>query len=723
MPKEQRIEQGEIHPKYWEKTVKEAFKNDPLRIIIELIKNSADSYTRLERRGDGRPPFEIFVRVSCKKKRPPSIEVRDNAEGMNSEKLKEALKYGAVTSMGEDIEAITSAEKGIGLKDAMMALKDNWLITIKDDIINERNKHIDFKTGIGKEDERVTKEEREKLGISTNGTIITGELPEYFRERKFSTICERLQRHFLMRKLLQHSNYKIYIIDSKSKEKKLLEYKPPKIEKQILKESFKINYNDKEYLIHLTINKSREDLFQGKPYGESGLLFFYGKYSVLDFSLCRFDRDFSFSKIFGEVQMEIERLIRDPDEAPLVDEKRRGLDDEHPFNRKLFDEINKRLEGIREEEETSKYYVDENTKKEILREVNRIYKDIKGKGIPPEPPIKPETFAFYPVYVSMKEYEPKVSFLIINSSIISDNLEIYLSSTNSDIILRKSIIKIDKGTVEDKFIVKQIELYSEKAKSRGEVIARSDQPNHSEKMGVEVLENPIFSPINGFAFVPDKTTIIDGGEKKVQLYIDKNVVGNSKEIILSSQSPINCPGKWILPNIENLGKYIIKNIVKIEIPIKVIGTGYIGKKAVVTASYKDKISKIDIAVIPEPNITGLLRDIRFSSKNTKKISDFIENEGILEIYYKHPLIKKYIIKKGFRTKPDFLIFVADTITRQIVRAFVLLGFKENSSRFPIFDIDHPEPEIEEHVIREYYEQGSKMHEMFIKLARTFKVGD
>ena len=723
MPEEQRIENGEVHPKFWEKTVKEAFKNDSLRIIIELIKNSADSYTRLGKEGKLNPPFQIFVKVFCKKKSPPYIEVRDNAGGMNSEKLKEALKYGAQTSMGEDIESITSAEKGIGLKDAMMALEDNWLITIQNGLINERNKHPDFRTGIGKEDKKVTEEQREKLQIPDNGTVVTGELPDYFRDRKFATICERLQEHFLMRKLLQYPNYKIYVIDGKSKEKKLLEYRPPKIEKQILKETFKINYNGEDYPIHLIINRSKEELLQGKPYNKSGLLFFYGKYSVVDFTFCRYDRDLSFSKFFGEVQIEIERLIKDPDEAPLVDEKRKGLVPEHPFNRVLFNKVSEILKGIQEEEETSKYSVDEDTKREILKEINRIYKEIKGKGVPPKRrlPIEPETFAFYPVYISMMEYEPKTSFLIINSSIISDNLEITLSSTNPDIIVKRPIIKIDKDIAEDEFIVRQIELYSEKAKSKGEIIATSNLPIPPEKMGVEVLENPIFSPTNGFAFVPDKTTVVDGSEKKVQLYIDKSVIGDSKEITLASESPINCAGKWILPNIENLGKYIIKNIVRIEIPIKVVGTGHIGKQVVITALYENKVSKLNIKVISEPS--GMLRDIRPSGKDTKEISKFIEDEGILEIYYKHPLIKKYMTQKNFRIKLDFLVFVADTITREIIRAFVLSGYKEGSSGFRIFDIDHPEPEIDDHVIREYYEQGPRMHEMFIKLARTFKVGD
>ena len=248
---------------------------------------------------------------------------------MDAQKLKEALKYGTQTSMGEDTEAITSAEKGIGLKDAMMALDDNWLITIKDGLINERKIHSDFKIGIGKENGKVTDEEREKLEIPNNGTVVKGKLPDYFHERKFETICGRLSKHFLMRKLLQNSNYKIYVIEGRWWSELpgyeiVVEYKPPKIEKQILKETFKINYNGREYPIHLLINKSKEELRQGKPCGDSGLLFFYGKYSAVDFSLCRFDGDVSFSKFFGEVKMDIESLIRDPEEAPLVDEKEGG---------------------------------------------------------------------------------------------------------------------------------------------------------------------------------------------------------------------------------------------------------------------------------------------------------------------------------------------------------------------------------------------------------------
>jgi len=240
VPEERKTEPGEVSREFWLKTVREAFKNDPLRMIIELVKNAADSYTRLEKQGKASAPYEIFVRIYSRRNEPPTIEVCDHAEGMDSGKLKEALKYGTQVSMGEDLEAVTSAEKGIGLKDALMALEDNWLITIKDGLLNERNKHIDFRTGIGKEDETATDKERKELGIPNNGTFIRGKLPEYFHDRKYDTIREHLQKHFLLRKLLQCPEYKVYVIEGLGNEGKPLAYQPPTIEKQMLCEELKI---------------------------------------------------------------------------------------------------------------------------------------------------------------------------------------------------------------------------------------------------------------------------------------------------------------------------------------------------------------------------------------------------------------------------------------------------------------------------------------------------
>ncbi len=718
MPEEKRTEPGEISREFWAKTVREAFKNDPLRIVIELIKNAADSYTRLEKQGNASAPYEILVRIFSRKNEPPTLEVSDHAEGMDSAKLREALKYGTQVSMGEDLGAVTSAEKGIGLKDALMAIDNNWLITIHDGLLNERNKHVDFSTGIGKEDAKVTEKERNELGIPDNGTLIRGRLPEYFHDRKYETIREHLQKHFLLRKLLQCTDYRIHTVEGRSGEKELLTYQPPKVEKRLLSEDLAIRSDGEQYSVNITINKSTDALDQGKPFGESGLLFFYGKYSVADFTLGRFDRDISFSRIFGEVRMHIEPLIRDPEGAILIDEKRRGLDPTHPFNIHLLAAVNQRLISIQEQVE-SKYTFDDESKRLILKEVNKIYREIKGRASKPEPPIRPEFFEFYPPYASVLEYEPRRVFLIINPSVAAKETRILMKSSNSKISVKPKAISFDDYEASQDFVVKSIDIYSEQYGNKGEIVAESETLKHSSRIGVEVLANPMFSPDNGFAFVPNKTTIVDGGEKKVDLCIDKTSIDCSKQIDLLSQDPVNCPGKWLLPDAKNLGNKMIKNILLMEIPIGIKGQGHIGERVAVVAMYGDKTSNLRISVVPEPSLGGFLRDIMFSDKETRKISSFIEDEGILEIYRKHPLVQKYMQGK-FTNKPDFLVFVADVITREVLRSIVQHGIKEGLSRYPIFDLEHPEPEVEDHITREYYEYGPRMHEAFTKLVHTLK---
>jgi len=86
------------------------------------------------------------------------------------------------------------------------------------------------------------------------------------------------------------------------------------------------------------------------------------------------------------------------------------------------------------------------------------------------------------------------------------------------------------------------------------------------------------------------------------------------------------------------------------------------------------------------------------------------------------LFQKYM-KKGFNSKMDFLVFAADTLTREALRACVLTGIEENSSRFPIFDMENREKDIEDHIDREYFEQGPEMHELFMKLVREIELGE
>lgn len=69
------------------------------------------------------------------------------------------------------------------------------------------------------------------------------------------------------------------------------------------------------------------------------------------------------------------------------------------------------------------------------------------------------------------------------------------------------------------------------------------------------------------------------------------------------------------------------------------------------------------------------------------------------------------------------IIGADALTREAIRAIVTKSVEENLSKFAILDMQHPEIETEQHIIHEYFKNGTRMHDMFTPLAKTFKLAE
>ena len=721
---------GVITERWWVRTVKEAFKHDPIRIIIELIKNSADSYIRLGKKKIIKPPFKIFVDLSCWPRKPPFIRVKDFAEGMDDEKLEKALAYGAETSL-DDKEALTSAEKGIGLKDAMMAMEDNLLLTIKKGKLNERAKFPNFDTGVGIINHTIKKEERSKMGMPEDGTIIQGRLPEYFLDKKFNTICKHLAEHYMMYKLVQHDKFEIICIDSFTKEKINLStlYEPPKVDKKfkILKDKIRLPYKNKKYSFIYEIKKSIKPLEFGKPYGKAGLYFYYGDYTVLDFSFgnSRYPEMINF---FGEVKMEIEPLVRKGE--LFVDEKRKGLSD-HPLNEELLNEIDKIVAKIAEGQREVTHYT---FKKEswMQKEMKKIYQDIKGKGKKVfQLPIEPKKFEFATPHTDVLEYEPKNILLIINCSIIPSEIEISLTTkkNNIDIISpnnKRIIIKkdeIEESSIEKngkKFIVRNIKVYSEKKDVADEIVA-SLNGYHSSKIGISLISNPIFNPKNGFEFAPKeegKVTIVEGTSKKIDLIISQSLYkeDDRKVVVDNIHKGLECEGNFYIPLRKNLDNFKMQNIIRrpFEINSK-IPEKIKERKGQIKAFYRGKETEIEINLIPPGGIN--FRGIKFTkSEGTREIA-YYKEDGYIYIYEDHPLVKKYT-KGDWKEKKDCLTFLAEIVSREFIEKIIRDSIKLGSSKFQIIDQDDPEPEIKKHFTDEYYKNAAKIHDIQIPYLKT-----
>ncbi len=720
---------GVVTEAWWERTVKEAFRHDPIRIIIELIKNSADSYTKLEKNKEIKPKFKIIVELSCWPRKSPFVRVKDFAEGMDGKRLEKALEYGAQTSL-EDKEGSTSAEKGIGLKDAMMSMKDNLLLTIKEGVLNGRTKYPNFDTGERVVNHVVESGDREKLGIPENGTIVEGRLPEWFPDKKFSTICKHLANHYMMYKLVQMEKFEIICVDTFTKDKINLSdlYEIPKEDKNFesIKKEIFLTYQNKKYNFSLEIKKSNKPLDFGKPYGKAGLYFFYGDYTVLDFSFgnSRYPEMRSF---FGEVRMGVEQLVRKGE--LFVDEKRKGLSD-HPLNEDLLAEIDKIVSKIADEQREVTHYV---FKKEswMQQEMKKIYQDMnKGGGKNFQLAIKPRKFEFASPHTDVMEFEPKNIFLIINCAIISSEIEISLSTKNKNLEIlspsTKNIIlkeeDIDELSIEkdgEKFIVKSIKVYSEKKDSSDEIIAILNG-YHKSKIGISLVSNPIFNPRDGFEFAPKengKVTITEGISKKVDLIISQ-IIYNEKERnvkIDNAHGGIKCAGNFDIPIKKNLDRYKIKNVIRY--PFEIISkSGEIKeRKGVVKAFYRDKETQIEISIVPPGGIN--FKGVKFvKSEGTLEISHYKE-DGFVYIYEDHPLVKKYK-KRDWKNKNDCLTFFADVIAREFIEKTIRDSIKSGSPKFQIMNQDNPEPEIRDHFRDEYYKNAAKIHEIQITYLKT-----
>jgi len=727
-------EPGKVHPLFFEKAVQDNFGSDPYKLIIELIKNAADSYMRLG--ATISPPFEIFVEIDTSVRGiMPYIEVRDNAEGMSSDDLELALSYGAPPSAKAE-NANTSSEKGVGLKDVLMSLEDNRIITVKNNKVTVASKNKDFSTSFlgheaGEREWIISKKEREEYKLNGNGTVVSGFLPKFFLDKKFETIKSRLEEHYLLRKLLQCEDFKIYIIDHKNNQSRPipLKYSEPKISKVLVDDSFKIEYEGKTYSAQIKINETKENLGPlSKPFGSAGLLVYSGKYTVLDLILGDYKNDSRSYKIFGEVHLDLDGLeqkIRNGEEKPLVDNARHGLIIENMFNKNLFKEINKYLKKILEINAEPEYELDSVEEKDFIKKVNKMFSkdisgDVGGGGI--FIPIRPENFELYPQYVFLPESEDKVISLVINSKILSKLHSINILSKDSNLQLSTSKIDLkDEKSNTDGFILKQIKIHSDKIGLETEIIANTTEINHESISGVTVVENPLYNPENGFSFVPNKTSIVKGGSKKVSLSLIKNLINPKiNEIKLETEGPISCPGKIIIPT-ANLNKKLIKNVLIEEIDVKAEAEGEVGTEAYITATYGNKTSTIKIKITEEPSIGGFMKHIELSpDERAKEIAHFDE-AGTLTVYYKHPLFKMYMANRNFKRKPDFITFFADTITREIIKAAIIRGMQNNSPSFPQTTPGYITFEdVDAYFTREYYEKGPELHEISKHLIKKLK---
>lgn len=188
--------------------------------LTELITNSDDSYSRMEK--DGHVVKDGIIEVEfSNKKNERLLRVRDYAEGMNSNKMRTALTtYGNFESgleMGYEVRGTNSR----GAKDIASIGRVEFLSITK---TSEFTKfEIRGQECKGPEELLLNEESRTQTGIKHgSGTLVVISLNKQTTLNKFKTLHEKLSHSVALSEILSSPNRKIILSDIVNNKKEVL---------------------------------------------------------------------------------------------------------------------------------------------------------------------------------------------------------------------------------------------------------------------------------------------------------------------------------------------------------------------------------------------------------------------------------------------------------------------------------------------------------------------
>ncbi len=306
------------------------------KALVELITNSDDSYTRLERAGQrvsGR------MRVQYERHRHGALlTVADEAEGLAFDKACAVLSYGGAHSLLAQGMAGGRGYFGRGLKQAIFGLGSGWLETIRDGRLARielfRGEDGAYLYDDGGHDREATAADRERLGIPGNGTrvAIVVDSPQA-SIAQFGALVHALANNIYLRDVLARRHVEVaHLKDGVEVERsaRVQFEEPPSIVLLGPDLPGQFQYEHQSWPFTLTLKRALEA--ELTPRGDertSGLLVLSGT-AVLDCQFFDYENQVGTEYLFGTVRCPalVEKLAAG--EAVISDE-RAGLNPKAPI--------------------------------------------------------------------------------------------------------------------------------------------------------------------------------------------------------------------------------------------------------------------------------------------------------------------------------------------------------------------------------------------------------
>ncbi len=370
------------------------------KALVELITNSDDSYSRLEKQNI---PVSGNISVSYDRHQNGAIlTVSDQSEGMCLERLRSVLSYGGAHSLLSKGETSGRGYFGRGMKQAVYGLGHGWIESVYDG----RFSRVDlFRAELGNYvyddwdgDKPVTEEDYNRLNIPNgyNGTKVTiiVDNPQvnipYFR-----SLVTAVNNNVYLRDLLERRNVELInrTRTDKASAKVLLRYEAPESDLLLgpnLPKSFV--FQETEYPFFLTLRKAHNtDLILKGDERTNGLLVISGT-AVLDCQFFRYENQLGTEYLFGKVSCPglAEMLGKG---RPVISDERDGLNLKEPFVEAFAKAVSDTIEPLVQQERFRLSHIDHaSTSKrtsvlieKILQKMNAIATEELGIILPPGP--------------------------------------------------------------------------------------------------------------------------------------------------------------------------------------------------------------------------------------------------------------------------------------------------------------------------------------------------
>lgn len=370
------------------------------KALVELITNSDDSYSRLEKQNI---PVSGNITVCYDRHQNGAVlTVADQSEGMPIDRLRSVLSYGGAHSLLSQGETSGRGYFGRGMKQAIYGLGHGWI----ESIYNGRLSRVDlFRAELGNYvyddwdgDKPATEADYDRLNIpsghnGTKVTIIVDNLQvniPYFR-----SLVTAVNNNVYLRDLLERRNVELINRNrsDKTSAKVLLRYEAPESDLLLgpnLPKSF--IFQEIEYPFFLTLRKAHNtELILNGDERTNGLLVISGT-AVLDCQFFRNENQLGTEYLFGKVICPglAEMLGKG---RPVISDERDGLNLKEPFVEAFAKAVSDAIEPLVQQERFRLSHIDHaSTSKrtnvlieKILQKMNAIATDELGIILPPGP--------------------------------------------------------------------------------------------------------------------------------------------------------------------------------------------------------------------------------------------------------------------------------------------------------------------------------------------------